>query len=75
MGDWSQAQPLQCGYPASVPTVGDYITVNDPLPDPAPGAGRYYVTSVNYQGQIRYGRKNVNGVLSGRDPAVLPPCN
>ena len=75
VGDWSQAQPLQCSYPASMPTVGDYLTVVDPLPDPAPGTGRYYFTSVNYQGQIRYGRKAAGGVLSGRDPAVLPACS
>lgn len=74
VGDWSQAQPLQCGYPAAVPNVGDYLTVNDPLSDPGPGRFRYYVTSVNYQGQVRYGRKNTGGVLSGRDPALLPPC-
>lgn len=75
VGDWSQAQPLQCAFPMTMPMTGDYITVNDPLPDPSPGTGRYYITSINYQGQIRYGRKNINGVLSGRDPGVLPPCN
>lgn len=75
VGDWSQVQPLQCGYPANAPTVGDPFSVADTLPDPAPGTGRYYVTAVTYQGQIRYGRKAVNGVLSGRDPGVLPPCN
>ena len=74
VGDWSQAQPLQCGFPATAPSVGDFLTVADPLPNPAPGQGRYYVTAVNYQGQRRYGRKAVNGVLSGRDPAVLPDC-
>lgn len=74
VGDWSQAEPLQCGYPATPPEPGDYLTVADPLPDPAPGTGRYYVTAVNYQGQRRYGRKLTNGALSGRDPAVLPGC-
>ncbi len=74
MGDWGQAQPLQCEYPAGMPEVGDYLTVDDPLPAPPPGEGRYYVTATNYQGQIRYGRKAIGGVLSGRDPAVLPTC-
>lgn len=74
VGDWSQAQPLQCGYPATPPEPGDYLSVDDPLPDPAPGQGRYYITAVNYQGQRRYGRKSDGGVLSGRDPAVLPIC-
>ncbi len=75
VGDWSQAQPLQCGYPATPPSVGDYLTVADPLPAPAPGTGRYYVTAVTHHGQPRYGRKSTNGVLSGRDPAVLPGCS
>ena len=74
VGDWSQAQPLQCGFPATMPGVGDYLTVADPLADPAPSAGRYYVTSVTHQGQTRYGRKNTGGTLSGRDPGVLPAC-
>jgi hypothetical protein len=72
--DFTQAQPLQCGYPASPPSVGDYLTVADPLPNPAPGSGRYYVTAVSYQGQRRYGRQRVRGVLSGRDPRLLPMC-
>ena len=74
LGDWSQAQPLQCGYPATAPSVGDYLTVADPLPDPPVNAGRYYFTAVNYMGQTRYGRKSNGGVLSGRDPAQLPAC-
>ena len=74
VGDWSQAQPLQCGYPATAPSVGDYLTVDDTLPTPAPSHGYYYVTAVNYQGDIRYGRKLSGGVLTGRDPAVLPAC-
>ena len=75
VGDWSQAQPLQCGYPATTPSVGDYLTVDDTLPTPAPGRGYYYVTAVNYQGKRRYGRQSNGGVLTGRDPAVLPPCD
>ena len=74
VGDWSQAQPLQCGYPASPPSVGDYLTVTDPLPTPSPGHGRYYVTAVTYQGERRYGRKRDSGILAARDPAVLPAC-
>jgi len=73
-GDWSQARPLQCGYPAAPPDAGDFLAVEDTLPTPAPGSGYYYVTAVNYQGQTRYGRKSIGGILSGRDPAVLPAC-
>jgi hypothetical protein len=75
VGNWSHAQPLQCGYPASEPSVGDYLTVADTLPAPAPGHGYYYVTAVNYLGERRYGRKRINGVMSGRDPAGLPGCS
>jgi len=74
VGDWSQARPLQCGYPATPPSVGDYVTVDDTLPDPAPGTGRYYVTAVTHQGQRRYGRQASGGVLMGRDSGVLPNC-
>ena len=74
VGDWSQLRPLQCGYPASVPRVGDYLTVEDTLPTPAVGQGYYYVTAVNYQGERRYGRKSLSGQLTGRDPGELPGC-
>jgi hypothetical protein len=75
VGDWSQAQPMQCGYPASAPSVGDYLTVADTLPTPAGGQGYYYVTAVTYQGETRYGRNGAGGVLTGRDPVVLPACS
>jgi hypothetical protein len=72
--DFTQAHPLQCGYPAAPPQVGDYLTVADTVPTPGPGQGVYYVTSATYQGATRYGRKASNGHLSGRDPALLPVC-
>lgn len=75
VGDWSQAQPLQCGYPASTPQVGDYLTVIDSQPPPVPGQGYYYVTAVTRAGERRYGRQAANGVLTGRDPAALPDCD
>ena len=74
VGDWSQAQGLQCGYPAAAPNVGDYLTIEDNLPALQPDEGRYYVTAVRYQGQTRYGRKSNGDTLSGRDPALLPAC-
>ena len=72
--DFTQAHPLACDYPASAPHVGDYLTVPDTVPTPAPGQGIYYVTSATYQGATRYGRKTSNGHLTGRDPALLPAC-
>jgi hypothetical protein len=75
VGDWTQAQGLSCGYPTTAPNVGDYLSFEDTLPMPAPGRGYYYVTAVNYQGERRYGRKTIDGVLGGRDPAVLPVCS
>lgn len=72
--DFTQAHGLQCDYPAAQPHVGDYLTVPDTLPTPAPGHGYYYVTAATYQGQTRYGRKTSGGRMSGRDPAVLPAC-
>lgn len=74
VGNWSHVQGLQCGYPAISPSVGDYLTVPDTLPTPAPGHGYYYVTAATYQGQTRYGRKTTGGRLTGRDPALLPAC-
>ncbi len=75
VGNWSQAHGLQCHYPDSPPTRGDYLTVADTLPTPQPGHGYYYVTAATYQGQTRYGRKTTNRTLSGRDPAQLPACS
>jgi hypothetical protein len=72
--NFAQAQPLACDYPSTPPAVGDYLTVTDPLPDPALGTGRYYVTSATHNGVTRYGRKTAAGVLSGRDPAAFPSC-
>lgn len=75
VGDWSQLQPLRCNYPPTAPHLGDYLTVADPLPDPAPGTGRYYVTAAHYQGQVRFGRRARNNVLSGRNPSTLAACS
>ena len=74
VGDWSQAQPLQCGFPATSPSVGDYLTVADTLPALKPGEGRYFVTAVTHLGETRYGRKSSGGVLTGRDPTLLSGC-
>lgn len=72
--DFTEAQPLQCGYPATSPEVGDYLTVADPLPTPSAGQGRWYLTAVAYQAETRHGRRRIGGVLTGRDPGRLPAC-
>ena len=72
--DFQRARPIQCGFPASPPSAGDYLTVADTMPTPPPGRVYYYVTAV-HQGETRYGRKSSGGILSGRDPAVLPGCS
>jgi len=71
--DFSQAQPLRCNYPATIPQPGDYLEAGI-VPDPPARQGYYYVTAATYHGQTRYGRKRENGVLSGRDPEGLPAC-
>jgi hypothetical protein len=70
--DFTQAHPLQCGYPATPPRAGDYEAVTDTLPTPAPDSGYYYVTATTYQGQARYGRKTTNGKLRGEGPRSPP---
>ena len=72
--DFAEAQPLQCGYPSTAPTVGDYLTVEDPLPTSPAGEGRWYLTAVTHLGETRYGRSSSSGVLRGRDPGLLPLC-
>ena len=74
VGDWSQAQGLRCGYPATSPETGDYLTVPDTLPTPPTGQGYYYVTAATYQGETRYGRMAKSCQLQGRDAALLPNC-
>lgn len=72
--DFTHAQPMVCHYPPTPPAVGDYLTVADTSPTPAPGRSNYIVTAVRNGTQRRYGRKRINGVMSGRDPALLPAC-
>ena len=72
--DFTQAQPMVCNYPATPPAADDYMTVADTSPAPPPGSANYTVTAVTYGAQRRYGRKLINSVMSGRDPALLPAC-
>lgn len=72
--DFSQAKPLQCGYPSTQPDTGDYLEFIDSLPDPSAGEGYYYITATHFQGETCYGRQRIDGELSGRNPALLPAC-
>jgi hypothetical protein len=65
---------MQCHYPATPPSVGDYLTAADTSPPPPVGAANYIVTAVTNGTQRRYGRKRISGVMSGRDPTILPAC-
>ncbi len=62
--------PMQCSYPATPPSVGDYLTVADTSPQPAAGQANYVVTAVTNGTQRRYGRKLINGVMSGPGAAA-----
>ena len=72
--NFTAAHPMQCSYPSTPPAVGDYLTAADTSPCPTPGRANYIVTAVTSGSQRRYGRKLIAGVLSGRDPALLPSC-
>ncbi len=72
--DLAAARPLRCAYPAAPPNAGDYLTVGDTVPAPAPGSGVFFLTSVTRQGERRVGRKAEDGALRGRKSDALPPC-
>jgi len=71
--DFSLAQPLACDVAAGK-AVGDRVEVTDPLPDPATGETRYYLTAVSSGIDQRAGRTRLAGNLMGRAASSLPPC-
>ena len=72
--DFTRARSLACGYPATPPSPGDFLIVEDTLPNPPLGKGYWYVTAVTHNGERRYGRQRIGGALTGRDPSLLPAC-
>ena len=42
--------PRVLAYPSAAPHVGDYLSVVDTVPTPAPGQGVYYVTAATSYG-------------------------
>jgi len=73
--DFSQAQPLQCDYPAFPPAQGSILSFADVVPDPAPGQGVYYLTAASNEVETRAGRRRSGSVLMGRDVSQLPGCD
>jgi len=59
---------------AQNPAPGQLVTVNDTLPDPPVGDGRYYLVASKSGADRRLGRQYVNGAFSARQPAWLPVC-
>lgn len=69
------AQPIACGVPSGrAPVAGEALSVADPLPDPAPRSGRYYLVAASRGDEMRLGRQLVGGVTSGRPVARLAGC-
>lgn len=72
--DLGQAQLLLCDAAAGLKP-GDLVNLADPLGDPAPGQGRYYLAAVVSGTERRAGRRLDGGTLVGRDPSGLPVCS
>jgi hypothetical protein len=74
--DFRRATAAICTAPEiGGPRPGDLISIPDPLPTPALGEGSYVIVGVEHEGIRRFGRQNINGVLSGRNPALFPVCD
>ena len=73
--NFSQAERIAYNVPEfSAPVAGEELTVPDPLPDPWPRTGRYYLVSAERGGEERVGRQRIAGVLTGRPVAGTPTC-
>jgi hypothetical protein len=72
--DFTTAHPMSCGYPASLPRVGDFLTVADTSPIPPLGQANYIVTAVTHGPERRYGRQLTGPTMTGRNPELLPVC-
>lgn len=55
--DFTQGHSFARNDPAALPHVGDYLTVPDTVPKPAPGQGVHDVESATPQGARPYGRR------------------
>jgi hypothetical protein len=73
--DFGQAVTLSCSVPQDrVPQPGEFLSILDSLPDPPAGQAFYVVVGVEHAGQRRFGRQNIGGVQTGRNPAAFPSC-
>ena len=70
---WSQATPVTCSA-ATNPNPGQLLSVDDALPEPALGAGRYYVVASQNGADRRLGRQYIEGAYSARNPSGLLAC-
>ena len=74
-GDFTRAVPVDCDVPeVGTPSPGDFLSILDPLRAPSFGKVSYLVVGVEHQGNLRFGRQSMGGVLTGREPAVFPSC-
>jgi hypothetical protein len=65
---------MACGYPATPPAAGDFLSVLDTSPIPPRGQANYIVTAVTHGSERRYGRQLTGPTMTGRNPALLPAC-
>ena len=72
---FGQASPIACGIPGNMPPEpGDTLSVTDPLQDPMPGTGRYYLVTSRRGQEERLGRQRLAGELSGRPASGQSGC-
>lgn len=75
-GNISVPIPFDCNVPAAGnPQPGDYLSILDPLADPAVGEASYVIIGVEHQMEQRFGRQQIGGVLAGRAPGTFVGCS
>ena len=75
-GDLSGPVPFDCSVPdTGSPEPGEYISILDSRPDPPVGEATYVIIGVEHEGERRFGRQQIGGVLAGRDPLTFTGCS
>jgi len=76
VSDFRLAVAQDCSIPdMGSPQPGQLFSIPDPIPTPDLGQGSFLLLGVENAGQRRFGRQNIGGVLSGRDPGAFTGCN